>query len=394
MSKTPCLHCGSSQVNHTFARIDGYIEIVTSRFNRVMSGWTLTHFFSRALDKGTARILWVLSLVGIISWNTDITKAPSMRAGVLWAEAVARGMSVRNVLLFGYPIDVYEVCSGAKRLVFTSLPIIGGSELEAIQWLDDKIALKKRLLEAGIPAPRGGGFTKWTDVACTFETLSKPVIIKPQSGSRGRHTTTHIYTLEELRTAWNVARQISRRVVMEEHLIGSVYRATAVDGAVVAVLRGDPPRVTGDGVHTISELVEIKNKNRHPRVSEVVLNAGHADFLQRLGYTFASVIPDGKTIDLLSKIGVSYGGMSAEVTSDTHPVLWGYLQKAAGVVVYPIVGFDFIIEDVSADPGAQRWGIIEANSNPFINLHHFPVEGVPVNVAAFVWDMVARTGRI
>jgi D-alanine-D-alanine ligase-like ATP-grasp enzyme len=53
----------------------------------------------------------------------------------------------------------------------------------------------------------------------------------------------------------------------------------------------------------------------------------------------------------------------------------------------PIVGFDFIIPDPTQDPRDQKWGIIEANMNPFIDLHHFPLVGNPINVAAKVWDM-------
>jgi hypothetical protein len=53
-----------------------------------------------------------------------------------------------------------------------------------------------------------------------------------------------------------------------------------------------------------------------------------------------------------------------------------------------ILGFDFITPSVEVDPDTVRWGIIECNSVPFINLHHDPLIGDPVNVAAKVWDLV------
>jgi hypothetical protein len=45
------------------------------------------------------------------------------------------------------------------------------------------------------------------------------------------------------------------------------------------------------------------------------------------------------------------------------------------------------------DPDMQHWGIIECNSLPFINLHHFPIEGNPENVASKIWDLWKDTNN-
>jgi D-alanine-D-alanine ligase-like ATP-grasp enzyme len=60
------------------------------------------------------------------------------------------------------------------------------------------------------------------------------------------------------------------------------------------------------------------------------------------------------------------------------------------VVNDPVLGFDFITEDISSDPKNTRWGIIECNAVPFINLHHDPLEGEPINVAGKLWDYIAK----
>ena len=60
------------------------------------------------------------------------------------------------------------------------------------------------------------------------------------------------------------------------------------------------------------------------------------------------------------------------------------------VLKLPIVGFDIIIPDPKTDPDGQRWGILEANSLPFIELHYSPLQGTPSRVAADVWDYVER----
>jgi cyanophycin synthetase len=221
-----------------------------------------------------------------------------------------------------------------------------------------------------------------------FATASKPVIVKPRLGSRGRHTTTFIYTEDQLREAFTIAKQLCHWVVVEEHLVGSVYRGTMIDGRLRGVLGGDPPRVTGDGVKTIAELVTIKNTLKVAPVKDIPVTPVTLDFLARSGYTLGTVLPAGTTIDMTEKIGVSYGGSSYEITDETHPAIKEVLEAAAKVVGDPLLGFDFIIADVTKDPKDQKWGIIECNGVPFINLHHMPLIGKTNNVAQYVWDMI------
>jgi cyanophycin synthetase len=173
-------------------------------------------------------------------------------------------------------------------------------------------------------------------------------------------------------------------------LVGSVYRATCVDGKLAGVLAGDPPRITGDGVATIAQLIEHKNATKPARVGIVRVSEKHLEFLRAQGYILETILPTGLTIDISEKIGLSYGGCSREVTDVTHPKLVAELERAAVATHDPLVGFDFITPSVEVDPDTVRWGIIECNSVPFVNLHHDPLEGTPVNVAGVVWDWVER----
>jgi cyanophycin synthetase len=213
------------------------------------------------------------------------------------------------------------------------------------------------------------------------------VIVKPRLGSRGRHTTTFIYNEQQLLEAYKIAKQLCYWVIMEEHLIGSVYRGTLIGGKLVGVLGGDPPRITGDGRHNIQQLIEFKNQDKNPKVKDVLINKGTENFIARSGYGLTTILPKDKTIDLSEKIGVNYGGSSYELIGKVHPKIVKVLEEAANLLNDPIVGFDFIIKDPTLDPDTQKWGILECNALPFINLHHDPLYGTPVNVAAHVWDL-------
>ncbi len=177
--------------------------------------------------------------------------------------------------------------------------------------------------------------------------------------------------------------------MIEEHLVGNVFRSTCVNGQLVGILEGMPPKITGNGKDTIHTLIEIKNNTLTGDVIKPVDITDTLEiFLSRQGHTLETILPLETTIDLSEKIGSSYGGTSREITREAHPKIKDHMERAARVVDAGVIGFDFIITDPHADPDTQSWGIIECNSLPFINLHHDAIEGAPINVAALVWDKV------
>ncbi len=380
-----CPYCGNNQVPHTITLINDYLALLNKPLEWLGSsrlGQQIERFFS-LLGPPLVRLA---AAGGMITFNTDSSKAPNGRSQVIWEEAQRRSIPMKQLVFFGKPLDTYIAKLPNRTIVFNSLPVPAKLQTSAIRWMDDKLKLKKKLMAAGIPVARGGAFMNFAPMLRLFRQIDKPVIVKPAVGSRGRHTTTFIYTEEQLKKAFDIGKQLARSLVMEEHLTGSVYRGTIIGDKLVGVLRGDPPRVTGDGTSTITQLIAKKNAAKHPKVKDVVVTALTKDFLARSSYTIESVLPKDKIIDLTEKIGISYGGFAAEDFTITHPKTKQILERAGRAVNFPTMGFDFIIQDITKDPDEQKWGIIECNSLPFIDLHHHPLQGEPVNAASAVWD--------
>jgi D-alanine-D-alanine ligase-like ATP-grasp enzyme len=380
-----CSYCGNNPVNHWVEYIDNTITVNLVRVVRNNNASWMRH--SLVLEDYIMRVCFaVLRALRLVTFTHDRAQPLSTRSMVMWEEALARGIRIEQAFFRGKATEWYRVRKGKWWHYYLSIPL-PPSHTRAEVWADSKRALKRFLEEKNVRVPRGGHAMSLREAERIFEAVEKPVIVKPEIGSRGRHSLTHIVTKEELRTAFKVAKMLCHSVMVEEHLVGSVYRATCVRGEVVGILRGDPPRITGDGVRTIAECIVHKNETRHERQKAFVPTPASLEFIKRSGYTLETVLEPGKTIDLSEKIGLSYGGYSAEEFSRAHPKLKEQLTHAGTVLGVPLVGFDFISEDIEADPDTVRWGIIEANMLPFIDLHHFPVEGEPINVAAKVWEL-------
>ena len=386
-NETRCSACGTSQVNH---KMMFFLRLADELFERVNYIYSPIFFidknftFSNAFEKFLFNLL---HLVGIVRYDDDIEQTMNGRSKVVWQEARRRGIKMQQLFFFGKKIDHFRAKINGKYYFFNSLPIPPWLPHDGYRWIDDKFTFAKKLEEAGIPSPKTRKILFYKDALSIFNDFHKPIIIKPKLGSLGRHTTTNINTEDGLKKAFDLARQITLSMVAQEHLFGSVCRATVVDGKLVGFFRADPPLVIGDGVHTIAELIVEKNKKRHERVGDIIIDKEILNFLDRQGYTVDSIVGENTVVNLMAKTGRFYGGHTKEMLPDIHPKFHQIFKKASELVSVPVAGFDLIILDPTQDPDTQRWGIIECNSLPFIDLHYFALEGEPVNIASYIWDL-------
>jgi D-alanine-D-alanine ligase-like ATP-grasp enzyme len=385
--RNKCSACGTSNTSHSLLLISDLLEETIGRIGRIFlkifkidENHALFKFFEKFFYK-------ISALLGLLKYSDDKDRAVTGRSRLIWDEAERRGIKMQQVFMFGRPVEHYRAFVNGKYINFESIPIPPHMSSSGYGWVDDKFILSERLRTEGIASPSAGSAMLYRTAENIFNRLEKPVILKPRSGSRGRHTTTNINTKEELKKALDLAHAISLAVVVEEHLFGSVYRATTVDGKLVGFFRADPPSVTGDGHSTIEELVKEKNKNKHERMGNIVIDSDALDFLARQTLGIHTVLEDGKKVNLSAKTGRFFGGYTKEMLPEVHPKMHEIFEKAAKIVDIPVAGFDLIIGDPAADPDTQRWGIIECNSMPYIDLHFFALEGKPINIAEYVWDL-------
>lgn len=385
--KTKCAACGSSQINHPLMYILSVMEETIGNFEN--------RFFSFARNPKSQKITQVteklffntLATIGLVNFSNDIEKAVTGRSKLIWQEARKRGIEMRQAIAFGKPLEFYRAKINGKMLYYQSLPIPSHLHQSGYHWLDDKFKLFEVLSKGRIPVPKTEKIYNWQEALEAFETMKKPIIVKPKHGSLGRHTTTNINTKEELKKAFDLVKVISVSMVMQEHLFGSVCRATVINNELVAFFRADPPRIIGNGIKSIQKLIEEKNSSRPERISEISINNDLIDFIGRQGYLLDSIPENGITINLSAKTGRFYGGYTREMLPEVHPKMYEIFKKAGELVEAPVVGFDLIIEDPTKDPETQKWGVIECNSMPFIDLHYFALEGKPVDLAGRIWDL-------
>jgi D-alanine-D-alanine ligase-like ATP-grasp enzyme len=392
--KKICVDCGGAQVNHCVV----YISILLSALVDPWTKWMSKLIPESSFDFMGPGIIKVLTFLKLGKITNEPQKDDSGRTKVLWEEAKRRGIDMQEFHLFNMGRDIFISDYKGNKLFFDVIPRPKGYNPKGLEWMDNKGKMKKHFEKEGIKVARGEVVNLKRKAMRIFHSLDKPVITKPNLGSRSRHTTTHLSDDTEFMKAFKKARQLSPWVMIEEELSGYVFRGTVIGGKLIAVLRREPAYVIGDGVHNIKELIEIENKNplrQGPIFHQLKLDNEATKELTHWGHTENTIPKKDEAITLGQKTSRAVGGGITDMTDIVHPDNKEMLEKVGQVLDDPLIGVDFIMDDVSVSWRDQpKCGVIECNSAPFIDLHHFPLVGKPHNVASALWDIVYPESKI
>lgn len=385
--KIKCQYCGDSPTNHKLEYIGTILAVhVESRTAKITA--RAPKFVKNLVDKFPNFFVACLKFFGLAHFENSMDKVASFRSRIVWEEANRRGIQMQQVAVFGKPLELYRAKIKNKWFYFESLPVPPEFMDSEVVW-DDKKILKNYLKDAGVPVPKYATLSQFhpKNLQSVFANFSGPVIVKPRIGSRGRHTTTNVHSFEEVEKAVKLAHAITPYVMIEEHLSGDICRATLVNGKLAGFYRASAPAVVGDGVHTVQELIEENNRTKPERVQPIEMTPERYEYLARSGMTLESVPKFGERVQLTHRTGRLFGGRTKEMIDELHPSFVPFLEKAGKTVALAVAGFDVVVPDPTADQASQKWGIIECNTLPFIDLHYYALEGKPRNIAGMIWDL-------
>ena len=402
-----CKDCEPAQETHWVAYVSVVLGYLGQPFFDMME--KLFKNTAEAIShRGSIPFLKLMVFLGFGHFSERPDSKDSLRTKCFWDEANRRGIKmkefhmgpIREAFIAEYkgPPRLDGLVEAGKIITFDGLPRPEEMESGSLKWMDNKGIMKIKFLKEGLPVAKGGvAFTKRKALKI-FNKITKPVITKPNLGSRSRHTLIHIDTPEKLIYGFKKAKKLSPLIVIEEELRGYLFRCTLVGGKFVGAVKRDQPEVTGDGIHTLKELMDKENERperQGPIFHKIVIDPDAEIELKREGIKMEDIPAKGKIITFSQKTSRGIGGTTTEVTDIIHPENIKMLEKLGAYLKDPLVGVDLIIEKIEEPWYAeQHCGIIECNSLPFIDLHHYPLFGKPNNVAGKLWDLVMPESKM
>jgi cyanophycin synthetase len=266
----------------------------------------------------------------------------------------------------------------------------------------NKYFLRKMLKQNAIPAQKTIRLTsasQWQKVIKS--TLTFPMAVKPISGSHGNGATMYITTPDELRLAVRRAfdfiktKNTEKQVLVEEFFTGHDLRLLVVGNQVVSTLLREPAYVIGDGKNTVRKLIANFNTEwRSPIKFDLPMCPIPTDTetVRHLHYnnkTLNSIPKKNEKVTLRWNANVSTGGRAVDITNIVHPNIKKLALQVARISKLEITGVDILCKDIeSADISSANVSVLEVNSAPGIDIHHFPYEGKGIDVSSLILDHI------
>ncbi len=262
----------------------------------------------------------------------------------------------------------------------------------------DKEWTKELLEEAGVRVPSGRSVTTPDEALEVAEEIGFPVVLKPLDANHGRGITTDVQTADEVRTAYEAARQHHDRVVVERFLVGRDHRILLIDGLMIAAARRDPAHVVGDGVHSIRQLIDLVNDDPrrgfgHEKMLTMIHVDGNTERMLRVQGIGLDTVPEaGQEVVLKSTANLSTGGTATDVTDEVHPSIRFMAERVAKIVGLDIMGIDVVAPHLRLPLEETGGGIVEVNAGPGLRMHLEPTHGTPRAVGRPIIDMLFPDG--
>ena len=251
--------------------------------------------------------------------------------------------------------------------------------------MENKVVTKKVLAEKGFRVPKGYEVSSLEEALQKFNYIkNKPIVIKPKSTNFGLGITIFkngTSSLENYTKAIEFALKEDKDILIEEFIEGTEYRFFVIEGKTEAVLLRVPANVTGDGKHTIRELVEIKNANplrgdaKKTPLKKIELGEIEQLQLSEQGLNFESILDENEVAYLRENSNISTGGDSIDMTNEVHESYKKLAVEIAEAMMAKVCGVDLIIPNIKDECSKYNYGVIEANFNPMMMMHIYPHAG-------------------
>ena len=197
--------------------------------------------------------------------------------------------------------------------------------------------------------------------------IGYPLVIKPVDGRQGQGVTVGVTSEEEVAAAFAEANAISPgRVIVERFIAGEDIRLCAFCGRFDVAVSRSPPRLVGDGKHTVMELIDLENQRRPAEGAPKKLKVDPAmvAVLQKQNFRLNDHVPAGQVVTLRSVANTSTGGTIAVVTDRVHADNRRMVEAIARCFRLDTVGIDFLTADITKSWREVRCAVIELNSSP------------------------------
>jgi GNAT-family acetyltransferase (TIGR03103 family) len=273
----------------------------------------------------------------------------------------------------GIQVEVIDPEFGLFNLSFGGMQIICRESLTeltsaiTLSLCDHKHLTWRLLKRAGLSLPAQQAAAE-PEKNTEFLRKHGAIVVKPARGEQGKGVMVDICTPEAVEKAISQAERYCDDVVLEKMVSGLDLRIVVIDYKVVAAAVRKPPRIVGDGRHTICQLIEKQSQRRMAQTggeSRIPVDSETERCVALSGHALEDILPKNEELQVRKTANLHTGGIMEDVTERLSEQLRNAAIRAAEALKIPVVGLDFIV----SEPESETYVIIEANERPGLANH-------------------------
>lgn len=238
----------------------------------------------------------------------------------------------------------------------------------------DKLKTASILRQAGFPVPEHKRVGNAEQAVAAAESFGYPVVVKPADRERGEGVYANLPDSDAVERAFQAASKVSRNILLEKHQIGESYRFTVFNGKVINIFSRCAGGVTGNGINTVAELVELEQQSprfqRNFRLNgqfSLTLDEEALSLLSEKNLVAENVPSVGERIALRRKSNISAGGAFKNIkNAEVHPDNIVLAIRVSEALKLDFSGIDFIASDIRQSWLETEAIICEVNAMPQI----------------------------
>ena len=267
----------------------------------------------------------------------------------------------RKLLILGY---------GAGTHILNS-SLTDDESINAVSMAKDKVTTNQFLSLSGFPVAQQAIVNSCNEALSFAERNGYPIVLKPRAEEQGRGVHTFLNSAQEVSDTYEVLKADYKRIIAEKHYFGDGYRVYVLDGQVVRVRKLSAAHVVGDGVQTVSQLIELENTNPKrgaidASIKQIVVDDDVLSLLEKQSKSLSSIPDQDEKVLLSPTSNLSRGGTSEDYLDQLHPAnskLSIDVTKAMGL---KCSGVDLISIDASKPWQENNAIVCEVNAQPQI----------------------------
>lgn len=265
--------------------------------------------------------------------------------------------------------SVLQLQRGNRNCWIIDGHISSGTDLTHSLLARHKHSFKTLVAPLGIPVPEGilldvADFDGGTESSVAWLRANQFMhrglgyLVKPAYMGQGKAIAT-VNTFDELADHVESWSDTYQSFVVEEKLVGETLDLLVLQGRIIAARQMGSLYLTGDGQHSLEELIEAHNAQHDQRFT-IEINAAVRQLLRDQQAYLGEVVPTGNRI-LLSQDAPAQADQG--LLDSLHPDLHTWAATIAQQFQLPLIQLGLLVNDPAALPAGQAF-VIKCDPNP------------------------------